>query len=57
MYFKNLKTNLIPAENKKTNSDGKFMAVVKKLRQKNSVFFSVDTTGRVPEISRLFLTA
>lgn len=57
MYFKSLKNVLINEDNKKSNAEGKLNLLVKKLRQRNSVYFAVDTTGRTAEISRAFLTA
>ena len=50
MYFKNLKNVLIPKAPKQKKGLGQLKESLKKLRQKNSVFFAFDELERVPEL-------
>ena len=57
MYFKTLKTNLFPEESKKPGKVAMLAVAIKKLRQKNSVFYSFDRVGALPKSSRVVLPA
>ena len=56
MYFKNLKSNL-ESEKRESEKFNTINYLLKKRRDRNSVYFSVDTAGRGKEIEKMFLGA
>ena len=57
MYFKSLKVKLMSDDNKKGDVARMARDAFKRLRQRNSVFFSMETIGRHNEINRVYLGA
>lgn len=56
MYFKNFKSNL-STEKPEAQKLNLINHLIKKVRDKNSIYFSLDAAGRGKEIQKLFLGA